>query len=214
MEEISSDTKYYSVFNNNHLLSKTNWSYMVDYKVDITKQKNVKNNDIKIHINKAKNELYDQIEKEICTVRKIVEENTVIYEYYNVKDISKIYFGKNRVMHKHFISQNVPYLSEYTNFLKFIRTYSLLARLSSSTTNVLNNRDKVKFLNKELVNEYMSYEDYTKLQRIIASHRLPKVSTLNINLCRYLWINLLWQSLKIEISLFNSKSVLKYQNIS
>ena len=123
MEEISSDTEYYSVFNDNHLLSKTSWSYVVDNKVDITKWKNVEHNNIKIHINKAKNELYDQIEKEICTIRKIVEENTGICKCYNVKDISKIYFGKNRVMHKHFMSRNVPNLSEYTIFSKFLRIY-------------------------------------------------------------------------------------------
>ena len=37
MEEISSDNEYYSMFDNDHVLSKTNWSYILDNKVDVTK---------------------------------------------------------------------------------------------------------------------------------------------------------------------------------
>ena len=51
MEEISSDTENYSVFDDGHVLSKTDWSHVLDNEVDITRWKG---NDIKIHANKAK----------------------------------------------------------------------------------------------------------------------------------------------------------------
>ena len=115
-------------------------------------------------------------------------------------------------MFKHFVSMNVSLLSVHNNFSRFIGTKFLLERSSSSVTNVLINRERGKFLNKELVNKCITYEDYTKSWRILASHGLTQIGTLNINLNRNMWINQLWHGFQGEISSFNYNSFLKHRN--
>ena len=95
-------------------------------------------------------------------------------------------------MHKYFAQREFPYLSDYDTFTQFIGTYFLLARISSSATNILLNKESITFYNPDLVQRSISYEDYAKLWREISSHGLPKIGILNIDMNRFLWAQPLW----------------------
>ena len=102
-------------------------------------------NVIKIHMNKAKDEMLDQLDKEICVVRKMVEDKIGQRESCTVEEISNLYFDNTGVVCKYFAQREVPYLSDYDTFTKFIGTYFLLARTSSSATDVLLNKESITF---------------------------------------------------------------------
>ena len=63
-----------------------------------------------------------------------------------VEEVSQLYFGRNGVVCKYFVQQNVPFLSDYENFSSFIGTYFLLTRTSSSASSPLLNKEAISFL--------------------------------------------------------------------
>merc|ERR1719410_3370573 len=137
-------------------------------------------------MNKAKDEMLNQLNKEMCAVRKMVEDKIGLQESYSVEEISKMYFGDTGVVYKYFLQNEVPHLSNYETFAKFIGTYFLLAKTSSLATNLLINKESNIFCNPDLVNQAMSYDDYAKSWRDISSHGLLKIGTLNIDMNQFL----------------------------
>ena len=135
MDEIDESHDYYSLFDDDYILSKTDWESVLSDSASTKKWKEMDCNTIKIHMNKAKDEMLDQLDKEMCAVRKMVEDKIGLQESYSVEEISKMYFGDTGVVYKYFLQNEVPHLSNYETFAKFIGTYFLLARTSSSATN-------------------------------------------------------------------------------
>merc|ERR1719189_2410996 len=50
-------------------------------------------------MNKAKDEMLDQLDKEMCAVRKTVEDKIGLQESYSVEEISKMYFSDTGVVY-------------------------------------------------------------------------------------------------------------------
>ena len=74
MDEIDECHDYYSMFDDDYILSKTDWDSVLSDSDSMKKQKEMNCNIFKIHINKAKDEILDQLEKEIYMIRKMVED--------------------------------------------------------------------------------------------------------------------------------------------
>ena len=73
MDEIDECHDYYIVFDDDYILSKTDWDSVLSDSASTKKWKEMNCNIFKIHImNKAKDEMLDQLDKEICVVRKMV----------------------------------------------------------------------------------------------------------------------------------------------
>ena len=60
-------TSYSAMFDDDSLLQQKHWYHLLSSKVKIDNWKELDNNNIKIHVNKSKEELLDQLEKEKCT---------------------------------------------------------------------------------------------------------------------------------------------------
>ena len=214
MDEIDESNDYHSLFDNNCILSKTDWESALSDSTSAKKWKEMDCDTIKIHMNKAKDEMLDQLDKEICAVRKMVENKIGPQESYSVEEISKMHFGDTGVVHKYFLQNEVSHLSNYESFAKFIGTYFLLARTSLLAANLLINKENNLFCDPDLVNRAMRYDDYAKSWREIGSHGLPKIGTLNIDMNRFPWVQLLWQGLEDVLSAFTSKLFLKHWNVN
>ena len=80
MEDHDETTEYSAMFEDDILLLQTDWDDLLKNKVKIDSWKELNNNDIKIHVNKAKDEIMDQLEK---ILKK---------ENLNVKQIKQVLF--------------------------------------------------------------------------------------------------------------------------
>ena len=61
-----------SLFEDGHCLPKWDWDYLLNNKLDTSKWKTVEsNNAMKLRVNKAKNDMFDQLRNETCTMLKI-----------------------------------------------------------------------------------------------------------------------------------------------
>ena len=130
MEENDEATGYSAMFEDDILLKQTDWDHLLSKKVKFNSWKELKNNNIIIHVNKAKDELMDQLEKEMVTVKLMMNESLSSHINITVEEVSELNFGWNEVVYKYFVQQNVPFLSSHGNFASFIGTYFLLTRTS------------------------------------------------------------------------------------
>ena len=76
-----------------------------------------------MHRSKAKNELFDQLHKEVLTARKIIGDKIGFREQPALEDTSEIYFVESAAMLKYLVSTNDPFLSARNNFSIFIGVY-------------------------------------------------------------------------------------------
>ena len=140
MEEQDEATGYSAMFEDDILLQQTDWDHLFRNKVKLDSWKELNNNNIKTHVNKAKDEIMDQLENEMVTVKLMIDESLGSHINMTVEEISESYFGRNGVACNFFVQQNVPFLSDYGNFSSFVGTYFLLTRTSSSASSSLLNK--------------------------------------------------------------------------
>ena len=130
-----------TMFEDDVLLQQTDWDDLLNNKIKIDSWKELNNNNVKTHVNKAKDKIMDQLEKETIAVKLMMDESLGSHMHITVEEVLQLYFGRNGVAHKYFVQQNVPFLSDYENFASFIGTYFLLTRTSSSASSVLLNKE-------------------------------------------------------------------------
>ena len=146
MEESDEYSGYITMFDDDILLTQTNWDYLLSKKVPLDNWKELENNKINIHANTSKDEMLDQFEKEICAVKLMIEESLGLHNSITLEEVSELWFGRNGVVCKSFVQQNAPILSDYDNFTSFIENFFLLTRSSSSASSLLLNKEANSFL--------------------------------------------------------------------
>ena len=82
--------------------------------------------DIKIYVNKAVGETFNDIEDEIYSVKKWYKKVSTFKFYFSPEEKSDLNFGHNGVVCKHCAQQNALWLSENDNFSSFMGTYFCL----------------------------------------------------------------------------------------
>ena len=87
---------------------------------------------MKLHVNKVKNGILDQLSNKVCTLLKTVEDKISCQETCIFKDIRDINFSRDSVICKYLVCFNMVELKYYETFTKFIGTYFLLLQSSSS----------------------------------------------------------------------------------
>ena len=122
MEDHDETTEYSAMFEDDILLLQTDWDDLLKNKVKIDSWKELNNNDVKIHVNKAKDEIMDQLEKEIIAVKLMMDESLGSHMNITVEEVSQLCFGRNGVVCKYFVHQNVLFLSDHGNFASFAGT--------------------------------------------------------------------------------------------
>ena len=76
---------------------------MLKNKVKIDSWKELNNNDIKIDVNKAKDEIMDQLEKEIIAVKLIMDKSLGSHMSITVEEVLQLYFEQNGIICKYFV---------------------------------------------------------------------------------------------------------------
>ena len=74
MEESYESTGCSAMFDDEILLHQTDWDQLFRNKVKFDSQKELDHNNIKTHVSEAKDEMLDQLEKQACTVKLMVNE--------------------------------------------------------------------------------------------------------------------------------------------
>ena len=67
MEECDESTSYSAMFDDDALLQQKDRDHLLSSKVKIHSWKELDNNDIKMHVNKSKDEILNQLENQKCT---------------------------------------------------------------------------------------------------------------------------------------------------
>ena len=78
---------------------------------------------MKLYMNKAKNDMPDQLSNKVCKALKIVEDKIAYQETYAFKDTSNTSFGRDSATCKYLVHCNVIELKYCEAFTKFIGTY-------------------------------------------------------------------------------------------
>ena len=103
MEDHDETTEYSAMFEDDILLQQTDWDNLLKNKVKIDSWKELSNNDIKIHANKAKDEIMDQLEKEIIAVKLIMDKSLGSHMSITVEEVLQLYFEQNGIICKYFV---------------------------------------------------------------------------------------------------------------
>ena len=91
------------MFKDDILLQQIDWDNLLKNKVKIDSWKELSNNDIKIHANKAKDEIMDQLEKEIIAVKLIMDKSLGSHMSITVEEVLQLYFEQNGIICKYFV---------------------------------------------------------------------------------------------------------------
>ena len=89
------------MFEDNILLQKMHWDYLLSNKLKFDHWKGLDHNSIKMHVSKAKDEMLDKLEKETCTVKLMMDECLGSYNTVTLEEVSQLHFGCNGVVCKH-----------------------------------------------------------------------------------------------------------------
>ena len=95
MEESDESTGYSTIFDDYVLLQQTDWDHLLNKKVKIDSQKELDNNDIKTHVNEAKDKMMDQLEKQTCTVKLMMDESLGSHINISAEEVSEFHFGRS-----------------------------------------------------------------------------------------------------------------------
>ena len=90
MEESDEYSGYITMFDDDILLTQTNWDYLLSKKVPLDNWKELENNKINIHANTSKDEMLDQFEKEICAVKLMIEESLGLHNSITLEEVSEL----------------------------------------------------------------------------------------------------------------------------
>ena len=123
MEEITEEANYYSMLDDDHVFSQTGQNHQQTNKIDASKWKDVECDDVKMHTNKVQSELFDHLDKEILTVRKIVEEKQESMSSTHLDTLVRF------VLMKLILHSNISYRGIFHFFLITIILQKLLERV-------------------------------------------------------------------------------------
>ena len=106
MEESDESTGYSVMFDDDVLLQQTDQDYLLSNKVKFDHWKELDHNNVKMHVNKAKDKILDQLEKEMCAVKLMIDESLGSHNTITLEEVSESCFGRNGVVCKFFLKKN------------------------------------------------------------------------------------------------------------
>ena len=99
MEESDESTDYSAIFDDDILLQQTYWDHLLRNKMKIDKWKELNHNNIKIHVNKEKDEMLDHLEKETYTDKLMMDKSLGSDNNITLEEVSELCLGRNGVLH-------------------------------------------------------------------------------------------------------------------